>query len=173
MSATHSIWLMPNDSDLEFLQEIVHRLSARFGTPRFCPHLTLVEDMPRAQAELSALLAEHFIEDKVFTSAITAISGLPMFYRSLYAAFAAEDPLLELKSRSVRVFAKGDVAGFMPHISLAYGFGDEQRSQVSEHLGQELHGRQIEFNAIAVVASAQTIPIEDWRIVYKQELKRG
>jgi 2'-5' RNA ligase len=170
MSDTHSIWLMPDDNDLALLQAIVERLSDEFGTPRFCPHLTLVEDMERTGAELSRLLSEHFANEQAFRGTIRGILGLPMFFRSLYASFAPEGSLLSLKTRSINVFSKGDIASFMPHISLAYGFTDLQRSQVANALEKELHGRVIHFDSIAVVASAQAIPIGDWEIVYRQHL---
>lgn len=168
--SSHSIWLMPSAEHLSFLAGIVDRLAAQFGTPAFCPHLTLVEDMPRPADELAALLDGHFGECSGFSSAVSGVAGLPLYYRSLFAAFEPTDRLRDLKERAVSVFGAGDVASFMPHISLAYGVAEERKREAITGLAAEITGRLIRFDSIAVVASAQSIPVADWKIASSHPL---
>lgn len=170
MSDMHSIWLMPVADDLKDLQIIVDDLATRFDTPRFCPHLTLVEDMPRQAADLASVLESRFADLPELDCPITGVDGLPLYFRSLFAAFSPGDPLRALKSRAVTEFGTGQINGFMPHISLAYGATDDQKTGAFAALRHHLIGRRIRFGSIAVVASAQSIPIADWAIVHSVDL---
>lgn len=170
MTNWHSIWLQPSAPDLERLQMSVSRLSGLLGTPRFIPHLTLVEDMERSAEDLADVLDTHFTGETAFSAPVTGIHGLPQFFRSLYAAFEPAGRLKALKAAAVEAFGTGSVATFMPHISLAYGVTEEQRQTVLADLQAEFSGHPIRFDAIAVVNSAQSVPIEDWKIVHTLKL---
>lgn len=171
MTNWHSIWLQPSRADLDRLDATVRRLSGLLGTPRFIPHLTLVEDMERSAEDLADVLDIHFAGETVFSSAITGIRGLPQFFRSLYAAFEPAGRLKVLKTTAVEAFGTGSVETFMPHISLAYGVSEEQRKPVLAELEQDYAGQPIRFDAIAVVNSAQSIAIEDWKVVHTLALR--
>ncbi len=122
--------LQPCRADLDRLQNIVSRLADKLETPRFIPHLTIVEDMERSASDLAQVLDSHFVGEPAFSTPVTGIHGLPQFFRSLYAAFEAEGRLRALKMRAVDAFGVGSVETFMPHISLAYGVSEEQRKAV-------------------------------------------
>lgn len=171
MSNWHSIWLQPAASDLERLQATVNHLAERLGSPRFIPHLTLVEDMERTAQDLEDVLNKHFSTESAFSANVTAIDGLPQFFRSLYAGFEPAGRLRHLKTIAVDAFGTGAVENFMPHISLAYGVTAEQRAAVLATLEQELLGAPIKFESIAIVNSAQSIPIQDWKIVHSLRLR--
>lgn len=170
MTNWHSIWLQPSSADLDRLDKTVRRLSGLLGTPRFIPHLTLAEDMERSAEDLADVLDTHFAGETAFTVPITGIHGLPQFFRSLYAAFEPAGRLTQLKARSVEAFGVGSVETFMPHISLAYGVTEEQRQAVLADLAREFTSHPIRFDAIAVVNSAQSIPIEEWKVVHTLKL---
>lgn len=170
MGEWHSIWLMPAKDDLADLQVIVRRLAAGLGSPVFCPHLTLVEDMQRSASDLANVLVSGFTDAAAFESPVTAIDGLPLFFRSLYAGFEPTGELLALKRQAIAQFSRGDIETYMPHISLAYGATEDTRAPLLDDLRRELVGRRIRFDAIAVVNSAQSVPIEDWTIVHRLQL---
>ncbi|HZG28010.1 MAG TPA: 2'-5' RNA ligase family protein [Ensifer sp.] len=170
MTNWHSIWLQPSSADLDRLDRTVRRLSGVLGTPRFIPHLTLVEDMERTADDLADVLDTHFASETAFSVPVTGIHGLPQFFRSLYAGFEPAGRLKALKAISVEAFGVGSVETFMPHISLAYGVNEEQRQLVLPELKHDFAGQPIRFDAIAVVNSAQSIPIEDWKVVHTLKL---
>ncbi|WP_137134053.1 2'-5' RNA ligase family protein [Rhizobium sp. FKY42] len=170
MNEWHSIWLMPAADDLAFFQSIVEDLSGRLGTEAFCPHLTLMEDMPRSRDDLATVLSRHFTGQKSFEATINRVDGLPLFFRSLFAGFEAAGPLIDLKTLAVKAFERGDVESFMPHVSLAYGVTEEQKAQPIADLSARLTDKVIRFTEVAVTASAQSIPIKDWQIVHRHAL---
>lgn len=159
----HSIWLMPPADEEARLAEIVAELAAAFGTPRFCPHLTLVEDMARGADELLPLVAGVASGIAPFSAPVAEVATGTAYFRSLYARFDAIGPLRRLKERAIRQIAPGDIDAFMPHISLAYGVAEgPAKAGHAAAAGRRLAGRPIRFERIAVVASGKEIPITDW-----------
>lgn len=172
MSVYHSIWLMPAEEDLNFFREIVNRLGVQFGTEVFCPHLTLVEDMPRQSIELAELARQLVAGGSALTCQIENIVGATLFYRSLFAAFPSREDLLSLKRQAIALFGKGDIEGFRPHVSLAYGVPSSAEKEATvAALSRELVGRHVTFDSVAVAASAQTIPIAEWKTISRHFLK--
>ena len=170
MTDFHSIWMMPCAEDLAVFEGVVAELAERFATEPFIPHLTLVEDMPRGADDLADVLARGFSGRARIETAVAGIGGGPAFFRSLYAAFHPEGALLEAKRTAVEHFATGDVASFMPHVSLAYGAPETAKPAAMAELSRRLAGRVVRFDEIVVAASAQSIPIRDWRIVARHRL---
>lgn len=154
-------------------EHIGRGLAARFNSPVFQPHLTLVEDMPRSSAELAPLLEKLAVEARIFETEITEVSGSDLYYRSLYAAFQKSPELMLLKELSVGLFEKGDISSFMPHISLAYGVETtpDKASAIGE-FNKEFAGMPVVFDRIAVVSSSQQTAIEEWAIVHDLQLSR-
>jgi 2'-5' RNA ligase len=156
---------MPAAVDAAALERMVEDFSARFDAPRFQPHLTLVEDMERSVGDLAPLVEEVAAGIGSFTTPVAAIGVSALFFRSFYARFVAEGALLELKRRAIDKILPGDIAEFMPHISLAYGVAEtlEKRDAVAE-AENLLLGKPVRFDRVCVVASGKELPIESWAI---------
>jgi 2'-5' RNA ligase len=161
----HSIWLMPAEDDAVMLVRMVDDLARRLGSPRFQPHLTLVEDMERSVDDLARLVGEVGEGIAPFSAPVAEIGVSDLFFRSFYARFAAEGSFRELKSRAIEKILPGDIADFMPHVSLAYGVEEtlEKRDAVAE-AENLLLGKPVRFDRVCVVASGKELPIEAWAI---------
>ncbi|MGN6467582.1 MAG: 2'-5' RNA ligase family protein [Rhizobiaceae bacterium] len=161
----HSVWLMPVAGDADILQRMVGDFAGRFGSPTFQPHLTLVEDMERSVDDLAPLVGRVAGGIASFEASVAGIGVSDLFFRSFYARFAAEGPLLELKRRAIEIILPGDIAEYMPHISLAYGVAEtlEKRDAVVE-AENLLLGKPVRFDRVCVVASGKELPIESWAI---------
>jgi len=174
MSDFHSIWLMPAAADAVLFDGIVRNLAEEFSVPVFQPHLTLVEDMPRSAAELQPLLEATAKGQGELAVRIDAVTGSDLYFRSLYAAFDKQTALMELKRRAIASFGVGDIASFMPHVSLAYGVADGAAKQaVIARLHAELADRMPAFDRVAIVSSSQHTPIEDWNVVAEVAFAAG
>ncbi len=161
----HSVWLMPEAEDELMLAGIVAELAQSFGTPRFQPHLTLVEDRLCEEDDLARQLVAVAAGIAPFAADIQAVDTSDLFFRAFYARFEKTGPVLELKRRAIASIAASQIESFMPHVSLAYGVEDGPRRQATARQVEErLAGRAVRFDRIAVVRSAQSIPIEDWSI---------
>lgn len=161
----HSVWLMPVAEDELMLGAIVTELAETFGTPRFQPHLTLVEDRQCDEEELAHQLEAVAAGIAPFAADIREIGTSDLFFRAFYARFEHAGPLLELKRRAIASIAASAIESFMPHVSLAYGVqGGLHRQAAARQVEERLARRAIRFDRIAVVRSAQSIPIEDWTV---------
>jgi hypothetical protein len=164
-SPVHSIWLMPVVEDLAMLTGLVDGLAEEFGSPRFQPHLTLVEDTERPAEELVPLVAEAAAGIPSFSAPVIEIGMSGLFFRSFYVRFDAKDHLLELKRRAAGKISSSPVDAFMPHISLAYGLAEGPlKTEARDRIAQFLNRRPIHFSNVAVVFSGKEIPISDWEI---------
>lgn len=164
-SGYHSIWLMPRAEDERTFETVVRALAARFDSPVFQPHLTLVEDMPRACEDLEPVLARLADGVRRFQSSVDAVEESPLYYRSLYARFAVDAPLRSLKEKAVGLFGVGSLGTFVPHVSLAYGVPESpDKTHAVAALRRDLQGMALTFDRICIVASSQNTPIEQWAI---------
>ncbi|WP_187829555.1 2'-5' RNA ligase family protein [Labrys sp. KNU-23] len=160
-----SVWLMPMAEDERLLAGIVAELAQSFGTPRFQPHLTLVEDRLCEETELARQLTTVAAGIAPFAADIQAVGTSDLFFRAFYARFERVGPVVELKRRAITAIATSPIESFMPHISLAYGVEDGPlKQETARQIEAHLTGRAIRFDGIAVVHSAQSIPIEDWTV---------
>jgi 2'-5' RNA ligase len=167
MSALHSIWLMPARADEAALQDIVDDLAGRFPSPRFQPHLTLVEEQERDLDDLAAACRTAADDTARFSAAIETVDATDAYFRSLYARFEPEVTLGELRRKVLALAAPGAAGAFLPHISLLYGAeSGPQKERTRAALAQDLVGRRITFDRICVVGSAKTIPVADWKVEY-------
>ncbi|MFT4130975.1 2'-5' RNA ligase family protein [Labrys sp. (in: a-proteobacteria)] len=161
----YSAWLMPVAEDELMLAGIVAELAQTFGTPRFQPHLTLVEDRLCEEDDLARQLTTVAAGIAPFAADIQAVGTSDLFFRAFYARFERVGPVLELKRRAIASIAASAIESFMPHVSLAYGVEDGPLKQAAaREVEAHLTGRAVRFDRIAVVRSAQSIPVEDWTV---------
>lgn len=163
----HSIWLVPSHADERFLNDIVHGLAGRFGTPLFAPHLTVRGDTDVPVAELEAQIARAAQGRPTIIQPVTALETSDAFFRSFYARFAVSEPLAALK----RQLDPGGLDAFVPHVSLLYGpVAAGPKAEAAAEFQRQLAGRAISFDRLCVVRSGQDIPIADWAVVATAEL---
>ncbi|WP_181832506.1 haloacid dehalogenase [Bosea caraganae] len=158
----HSIWLMPNPADGQFLAGLVADLSGRFGTPVFTPHLTVRGDTDLPVAALDAAIAEAASAVPAFSEAVARVETSDAYFRSFYARFAVAVPLAQLKQHLEPEAAEA----FMPHVSLLYGFvPPSPKAEAAQEFQRMLAGRPIAFDRLCVVRSGQDVPISEWAVI--------
>lgn len=170
MQAIHSVWLMPCAQDAALLSQIIRQVAAICHAPVFEPHLTLVEDMPRPADDIAARIHGVFEGQTALACPITAIGGLPTYFRSLFAAFGPDNELQAMKTAAMQAMNMPIRDAFMPHISLGYGITEDQSALQINRLHEQLHQRIIRFDAIVVAQSGKEIPIDQWRAVRTHRL---
>jgi hypothetical protein len=172
MSALHSVWLMPAPGDEARLQGIVEDLAGRFASPLFQPHLTLLEEQEHELVELAAACRMVAAGTDVFRADIQRVDAGQLYFRSLYALFPAEGPLVALRRGMVEALSIEPPGPFMPHISLLYGVEPGvEKEQARIALERDLAGVPVCFDRISVVASAKIIPVADWAVRFTAALR--
>ena len=167
----HSIWLSPSNAAFELLQQRIEMLTEHSGTPVFTPHMTLLGGIEGDPERTAELCKRAFAQCGTLNASITALSRTEKFFMSFFVDL--DVPANVLSARSAIAVDLGFVAAtpFRPHISLAYGIPASQPdpSEVVA-IKQQLIGRNISLGGICVVASDDTIAIEDWTVLWQTDL---
>jgi 2'-5' RNA ligase len=162
----HSIWLLPEEHQAEQLREIISQLCIETRCPNFEPHATLVGDLEMSPKQSASVCKEVFSGSGSIVGKAAGIERTPSFFRSLCVNLTFDDNILNKQKLLSHRFRSGPSSDFRPHVSLAYGLSESQKLD-AKCLAKivELARKNINFDRIAVVNSAQLIPIEDWSIL--------
>ena len=165
-----SLWLLACPEDEAWLQAIIDDLARRRGGPVFRPHLTLMGDLARDAQDLARTLGAIAAAARPFAAQVAGVETTEAYFRALYAAFPIGPDLGALRAAAATATG-GAAAGFVPHVSLFYGRPTTGTiHEEAEALARSLAGRAVRFDRVAAVASAQEIPIADWRIAATAQL---
>ena len=154
---TFSIWLLPIDSDHNYLSKIIQSLSEEHDAPFFQPHCTLFSsfsDMYSAKKIIDQLDLDSFDVD------VRRISQSSDIWKTVF---------IELKSslqlQNLNCLLKGlkdEDYLFSPHISLIYKLLDiNKRKKIIQSLSIK---KSFSFGKISIVNT--TGLVESWKTVY-------
>lgn len=154
---TFSIWLLPIDSDHNYLSKIIQSLSEEHDAPFFQPHCTLFSsfsDMYSAKKIIDQLDLDSFDVD------VRRISQSSDIWKTVF---------IELKSslqlQNLNFLLKGlkdEDYLFSPHISLIYKLLDiNKRKKIIQSLSIK---KSFSFGKISIVNT--TGHVESWETVY-------
>lgn len=116
-----SLWLVPDGPEAQAITALIGELSARFGTPPFPPHVTLLgglaadpETAVVRSRQLSAVLCDLSVR-------FNGLEHSAEYFRALVARIAPDLPILDARRRAQAAFPSEPMGPFMPHLSLLYG----------------------------------------------------
>lgn len=162
-----SLWLRPTGPVLDRLQELIRRLTARFGGSWPKPHVSLLGGIEITSADAQsklALLAERL---RPITIRLGRLEGRNEHFRCFYAAVQLSPQLEEAHYTARQIFGVQAGDGFSPHLSLLYGQIDEPAKL---RLAQELGGRldlSFTVNSVHLVNAAAAVPVSAWHTLYE------
>jgi 2'-5' RNA ligase len=117
----YSLWFMPTGDVFARLSEILQRLSARYGAPKFPPHVTLLGGCVGPRCELIRKSAQVAAGIRPFTIRLGEIHCLDEYFRCLFVRAALTRPLQNANLAARQAFDSRREPEFMPHLSLLYG----------------------------------------------------
>ena len=156
-----SLWLVPDGPEAQAITALIGELSARFGTPSFPPHVTLLggtaADADTAVASARNLAAR--LHD--FSVRFEGLEHSAEFFRALVVRIAPDLPILDARRRAQMAFPAEPVGPFLPHLSLLYGsLPVETRRHLTAEVRESAPG-SIVLRGLDVVAT-EGAPAE-WR----------
>lgn len=167
-----ALWLRPTGPVLERLQELIRRLTMRFGGQWPKPHVSLLGgiELTRegAEARLNAL-AERL---QPITLRLGKLAGRNEALRCFYAAVEPSPELMAAHQAACHIFEVTPAEPFEPHLSLLYGHIDAPSKQ---RLAEELGGRlSLAFvaSSIELVNATDAIPVARWHTLHESPLRR-
>ena len=163
MEATgFSLWLTPEGSAYERFGEIIARLSGRYGTPAFQPHVTLLGELPGPEdhvLERCGDLARHL---RPLALRPAAVDHGDTYFHCVFVEIEPTPELRAARERALELLGGHDVA-FHPHLSLLYGdFSAREKEAVVADVARDM-GSPFEARHVDVVATMGAP--ESWRRV--------
>jgi hypothetical protein len=161
--AAYSLWLLPQADAQEHLTEVVTRLSRRFATRPFTPHVTVHGDLTRRLRDVSAVAEDLARTLPAQQWRVRGIEQSSHYYRAFYLAFDGCEAFAALRPRCAQAFTTD--AGLSPfaHLSLAYGTLDPAaKEKLAREVAAELP-RSLIFDRLAVALSGTNVGIASWR----------
>jgi hypothetical protein len=166
-----SLWLMPDGTSAERLSALVSSLAARFGTPVFGPHVTLLHGLAADEQTvvgLAARVSEHLAGETV---SLGPIEGRSEFFRCLYLRVEPAASLRAAHAHAAAAFQVSPDPEYLPHLSLVYGHLDTaEKGDVAAAVVSEVPST-IRLEAIEVWRTEG--PVREWRLSGRFPLAAG
>lgn len=162
-SATYSLWLEPSGDVAYRLGEYIKKLSKRYDTPLFSPHVTLLGNLSSTETELIPFTNMLASSISPFDLKLTRAGFRNSYYQSLFIHVEESSRLKEVRERACRLF-DNENNKFMPHLSLMYGdLPKEEKERILNLIGHEF---ELTFTAqsISLVRTSGKPP--DWRRIH-------
>jgi hypothetical protein len=116
-----SLWLVPEGPEAQAIAALAGELSARFGTPTFPPHVTLLGGLAADPEKAVATGGELAATLRDFSVRFEGLEHSAEYFRALVVRIAPDLLILDARRRAQMAFPSEPVGPFLPHLSLLYG----------------------------------------------------
>lgn len=158
---TYSVWLRPF-GDIAFkLQQRIKKLSEKYDTPIFEPHVTLLGSLKKGKTEMIQLTDTLAGSLHPFELVLTKAGYLDTFFQSLFVHVKKSDELMNARNTAEKLFDYQVDKEFMPHLSLLYGdLNQNEKERILNVMGREFH---IRFSVNSLLLVNTTGLPKDWK----------
>jgi 2'-5' RNA ligase len=168
----YALSIFPPEPIYGKLQNIIDALSEKYhdgrNAPKFKPHITLVSEIHKPEAEMKELCGNLANQIKPFKVKLKRLTYSGSYYRCVFQLVESPE-LIEANGKASEMFGLTPNKEYRPHLSLMYGEFDEAFKQAAiDHIYQESDiDLDIEFDVDGfwLDHSADEIPIEQWERV--------
>ncbi len=169
----HSIWLCPGPPESDDLIAVIEQIIRTTDSPKFATHVTLLGDLIGDPGRTMAVCKELFASLGDIRVMATGLSQADEFFMSLFLDLELTPELSDLR-RKLSDTLEVPQTSFRPHLSLANGaLPDPFQPAFVDALSTQFEGFEFRLSHICVVASAQEIPIHEWRVLECAPLVSG
>ena len=162
--STFHLWLAPTGAVYERLGGVLSELSARYESPQFDPHLTL---LGRLEGEEGALVDRAHQLARVlhpFEIRLKEPSYEAQYFRCLFLPAEPSPSILDAHQRATQIFNAQPTSAFDPHVSLLYGlFPENLKQEIIDALSPDLPG-SFPVSRLQLIRADSTNP-QDWQVV--------
>ena len=159
----YALWLLPDAAVSDAFDEVIGRLSARYHSPRFTPHVTLLGWVTGSEQQLMQTTAQLAQQLRVLNLRGAGFDGEQYYFRCFYLKLEASQELKQAHKQASAAFSAGHSSDYMPHLSLVYGQGTvTDKPALSHELATSLPA-QFAVDRLQLVHI--TVSVADWRVV--------
>ena len=167
----HSLWMCPSGASGEAYSSIIGETSAKLGTFRFFPHITLVaammtgaDDVVQRTRELAKQLAPYTFE-------FEELSQRDAYFQCVFAKMKRSKEVVDANNLAREIFPeRRSDPKYTPHLSLIYGDFDLQEKESKlipdlDALIQEKVAETKSFRVDAIEVWSTQGDVKDWYLV--------
>ncbi len=164
----YAIWLTFQKDDENLLQDIINRLSKKYGSHPFKPHISVYGLTNIELDKISKICQNIAIKFQPFNVQFSNISYSDDFWKTLFVNIIPNAVMSEIYDNFTEKIKKIENYVFEPHISLIYKkMSIEQKKEISKTI--ELK-KQFKINSISILHYSDNL--ENWTIVNKIYFKK-
>lgn len=162
----HSIWLkLDHDADTLF-RTLIKRTAKELDTPEFQPHLTLLSEITSPIDTIQNICSSLIDLNGPIELTGNSINETSRSFMSLFLNVEVPNEVILLRNRICRYLNSSNKDHFVPHISLAYfAESSSEKEAQAGRLGDDLRGIKFNVASIEIVRSADTIPVDEWKVI--------
>ncbi len=128
---------MPPGNVYDRLKDIIFRLSLKYSTPKFEPHITLLGGLPGTEEEILSKVSWLSTLLRPFTVKLSKTEYLDEYYRCLFLRAEETDDLLNACTLAGKILDNMLNEEYMPHLSLMYGdFPAKTKDEIIREIGK-------------------------------------
>ncbi|MCL5675736.1 MAG: 2'-5' RNA ligase family protein [Patescibacteria group bacterium] len=156
----HVIWITPPPPLYEELKKIIDSLSAKYHTPVFSPHMTVVSEINADLETIKNIAGNIAAQTNPLKLSLGPVSFSTTYFQSVFVRVNSTAALMQLNLDLKKAFNLENSV-FMPHISLLYGLDD---MKIREKIVSQLPKfKESVFEAKEMVVIPQTTNPKSWQ----------
>jgi 2'-5' RNA ligase len=159
MKNLYSLWITPPIKINGPLQKVITDVSAKYGSPEFEPHITLLGNISLDLEPLKQKVGLLVSKLKPFPISFSEVSFSTTYFQSVFVRVKTTAALMNSNMLAKEIY-KIDNDVFMPHISLIYGNHDMKTRE--KIVSEVVLPKDISFEASKLVVTPSTQNPNDW-----------
>lgn len=167
----YALWLRPFGDAAFELKQRIKKLSARYDTPFFEPHVTLLSGLRRGETELTQLTDTLGGSMLPFTVELTKAGYRDHYFQSLFIHVKKTKPLIDAQQTAERLFGCRTDESYFPHLSLMYGdVLETEKSKIINIMGKSFY---MDFPVHSLLLIKTEGSVSDWKKIHSAEFKHA
>ncbi len=168
-----SLWLIPNQNDEDYFAKIIHRLSKRYKSPVFKPHVTVFTGIGTREDDIENIITECIAGRPVISLNARGVSCTNTFFKSLFVSFDNSPILMGIYKNIIKKVKCPICHTLEPHLSLIY---KELPAAIKQNIVKNLHieNAHVSFDSIQVVTPQNITKgwgdIGKWKTVIRRNI---
>ena len=159
----YSLWLRPEQTQLDEFTEIVSNLAHRFRTKPFPPHITLLSSIHAELDTVKQACTKIVDGNQQFDIPLPSIDYTEAYYRNFYILAEMTPALLNVYEHAKQALSYKTNEEYMPHVSLLYG---DLAVETKQSLKEQLEGYYPKiFKCQRLDLYNSTGSVSDWHLI--------
>ncbi len=164
----YSIWLIPDGKNYTNLSHLICKLSEKYNSPFFEPHVTLIGNLSGKKEEIISKSSKLASQISPYKIKISNPAYLNEYFKSLFLKVEKTKEVMDANLKAKEIFSYNKESEYFPHLSLMYG---NSSPDIKEKIISKLEKINLEFKVEELYLFSTAGKPENWYEIEKFDLK--